>query len=359
MSAIVVNGELVHYEVLGRGRPVVLLHGMLGSWRYWVPLLQRLQQSYRLYAIDLFGFGDSARNPEHFALGPQVELVQAFMDELGLPKAAFIGHGLGALVAAEFARRHPDHAARLMLVSLPLFDTGDLERRVPAAPASTTPAPSVSPPQPPKPAAPTTNGVGLGASGAMRAALAEAARARRPGAAEELRPAASPVITAEAPPPAPVQPAAAQPGSAAPARRNDLAPIVSQPLEVLLGRCFRRSDDAYGKLLVDVAKADARAPVLLGADYDSGALLDLLRLLPMPVAAIHGVEDPLFPAPPEEVWAYLTADSERAFVPILLPGTRHFPMLEDERFYRVAGDFLEAADISKIEIRERWRRRTR
>lgn len=359
MSAIVVNGELVHYEVLGRGRPVILLHGMLGSWRYWVPLLQRLQQSYRLYAIDLFGFGDSARNPDHFTLERQVELVKTVMDDLGLPKAAFIGHGLGALVAAEFARRHPDHAARLMLVSAPLFDPGGLEGRVPvmAAPAVTRPpAPRTKPP------APVSAVPGPGASAAMRAALAEAARARHPGSAAGLKPATSPVLTAEAPVPGPPAPIAAAPGPAPvaePARHNDLAPILGLPLETLLGRCYRRSDETYAKLLVDVAKADARAPAILGRDYDSGALLDALRLLPMPIAAVHGADDAIFPPPPEEVWAYLTAEPERAFLPILLPGVRHFPMLEDERFYRVASDFLEAADISKIELRERWRRRTR
>jgi pimeloyl-ACP methyl ester carboxylesterase len=358
MSAIVVNGELVHYEVLGRGRPVVLLHGMLGSWRYWVPLLQRLQQSYRLYALDLFGFGDSARNPAHFTLERQMELVKAVMDELGLPKAAFIGHGLGALVAAEFARRHPAHAARLLLVSAPLFDPGDLERRVPVAPAAPAPPAPVAPP--PAAAKAPVNGSSAGASAAMRAALAESARARRPGsAAEDLKPAASPVLVAEAPAPAPV-PTTPEPAAApAPARASELAPILGQSLETLLGRCFRRSDDNYAKLMVDVAKADARAPALLGADYDGGALLDTLRLLPMPIAAVHGADDALFPPPPEAVWAYLTADPDRAFVPILLPGVRHFPMLEDERFYRVAGDFLEAADITKIELRERWRRRTR
>lgn len=360
MSAIVVNGELVHYEVLGRGRPVVLLHGMLGSWRYWVPLLQRLQQSYRLYAIDLFGFGDSARNPDHFTLERQVDLVKAVMDELGLPKAAFIGHGLGALVATEFARRYPDHAARLMLVNAPLFDPGGLDQRVPVMPALIVIKPSEVLPRPP---VPTSAASASGASGAMRAALAEAARARHAGSAIAVKSAPGAVLTAEVPAPvvaAPTTPVPPSPSPVAePARHNDLAPILDLPLETLLGRCYRRSDETYARLLVDVARADARAPAILGRGYDSGALLDTLRLLPMPIAAVHGVDDTVFPPPPEEVWSYLTARPERAFLPILLPGVRHFPMLEDERFYRVVSDFLETADISKIELRERWRRRTR
>ena len=350
MSAIVVDGELVHYEVLGRGRPVILLHGMIGSWRYWVPLLQRLQQSYRLYAIDLFGFGDSAKNPAQFMLDRQAALVQAFMDEMGLPKAAFIGHGFGALVAVEFARQHPDKVARLLMVSAPLFDPGGLEKRVPAVRL-----PITLPPAPPRPATPPTPASAAGSAGAaMRAALAEATRARKPGAAEELHPV--PAVTAVAEAPATPAP---EPASLTAAPRGPLTPLVSQPLETLLGRCYRRSDDAYAKLMVDVGKTDARAPGLMASTYDAAALLDTLRLLPLPLVAVHGDDDPLFPPPPEDIWNYLTADSERVFLPILLPGVRHFPMLEDERFYRVAGDFLEMSDLGKIEIRERWRRRTR
>ena len=357
MSAIVVDGELVHYEVLGRGRPVILLHGMIGSWRYWVPLLQRLQQSYRLYALDLFGFGDSSKSPAHFSLDQQAALVQAFMEELGLPKAAFIGHGLGALVAVEFARAHPDKVARLLMVSAPLFDPGGLEKRVPAVrlPITLPPRQPDLPPPPPSQPAPAGS-----ASSAMRAALAEANRTRKAGGASDARPAAAPATAIiETAAPTPAEPAPVPEAAATPPPRSALAAIVSQPLETLLGRCYRRSDDVYAKLMVDVAKTDVRAPQALAAGHDSGALLDTLRLLPLPLVAVHGDEDPLFPPPPEDIWNYLTSDSDRVFLPILLPGVRHFPMLEDERFYRVAGDFLEMSDLGKIEIRERWRRRAR
>ncbi|MDH4138550.1 MAG: alpha/beta hydrolase, partial [Anaerolineae bacterium] len=37
MSAIVIDGGLIHYESWGRGSPLILLHGWLGSWRYWMP----------------------------------------------------------------------------------------------------------------------------------------------------------------------------------------------------------------------------------------------------------------------------------------------------------------------------------
>ena len=134
MSAITVDGDLVHYEVLGRGRTVILLHGWLGSWHYWIPIMRHLQLKYRVYAIDLFGFGDSGKNPEQYAIKKQVYMLEEFMKQLGVPKAGIIAHGLGAQILAEYAVQYPHRVARQMLVSAPLFDPGDLDTRTPAKP---------------------------------------------------------------------------------------------------------------------------------------------------------------------------------------------------------------------------------
>jgi len=122
MSAITIGGDLIHYEKLGRGRPVVLMHGWIGSWRYWIPVMQHLHLKYSVYTLDLPGFGDSAKNPSRYAVARMTDILVQFLDQLAIPKAAFLCHGLGGLVATEFAQRFPDRAARMMLVSLPLFD---------------------------------------------------------------------------------------------------------------------------------------------------------------------------------------------------------------------------------------------
>lgn len=120
MSALIVADELVHYEVLGRGRPLIFLHGWLGSWRYWIPTMQALSAEYRAYALDLWGFGDSAKVSERYGLDAQAEMVAQFMEQLGILRAAFVGHGLGAAVAARLAALHPDLADRALAVGLPL-----------------------------------------------------------------------------------------------------------------------------------------------------------------------------------------------------------------------------------------------
>jgi pimeloyl-ACP methyl ester carboxylesterase len=120
MSAILLEQDIVHYEVLGRGRPLVFLHGWVGSWRYWIPVMQAASISFRAYAIDLWGFGDSAKKQSRYSLDQQIYLLDGFLDSLGIGRVALVGHGLGAMIALQYALLHPDIVDRVMAVSYPL-----------------------------------------------------------------------------------------------------------------------------------------------------------------------------------------------------------------------------------------------
>lgn len=120
MSAIILDDGLVHYEVLGRGKPLIFLHGWLGSWRYWMPTMDNLSDRFRTYAFDMWGFGDSDRNPERYTLDKYVTQLYHFMEELGVTKACLVGHSMGAAVALLFAEQFPERVDRIMAVSMPL-----------------------------------------------------------------------------------------------------------------------------------------------------------------------------------------------------------------------------------------------
>ena len=120
MSAILLDSSIVHYEVLGRGRPVIFLHGWVGSWRYWISTMQVTSTSYRAYALDLWGFGDTAHNALNYSLDQQANLLDRFLNEMGIGKIALVGHGLGALVGMTFAARFPQSVDRMMAISCPL-----------------------------------------------------------------------------------------------------------------------------------------------------------------------------------------------------------------------------------------------
>ena len=120
MSAILLESQIVHYEVLGRGRPIVFLHSWVGSWRYWIASMQVASTSFRAYALDLWGFGDSARDPLRYSVDQQTDLLASFLDALGIGKVALVGHGLGALIGFTFTTRWPQSVDRVMAVNSPL-----------------------------------------------------------------------------------------------------------------------------------------------------------------------------------------------------------------------------------------------
>lgn len=135
MSAIILDGSMVHYEALGRGRPIIFLHGWVGSWRYWINAMQVASTSFRAYAIDLYGFGDTSRDPQQYTLDKQAEMLNRFLEEMGIGKVAIVGHDLGALVGFSYLKRWHTSVDRMMVVNCPLeYDA--LNTRVRTAPAS-------------------------------------------------------------------------------------------------------------------------------------------------------------------------------------------------------------------------------
>ncbi len=120
MSTVSIDKKTVHYEVLGRGRPVLFLHGWVGSYRCWVPAMQAISTHFRSYAIDFWGFGGSAKEPTRYLISNQKELINQFMVDMGINKFALIGHGLGAILGLMFTIDYPAKVDRLMAVSLPL-----------------------------------------------------------------------------------------------------------------------------------------------------------------------------------------------------------------------------------------------
>jgi pimeloyl-ACP methyl ester carboxylesterase len=115
----------IAYEVAGDGPPVVLVHGLSGSSRWWRRNIAGLAAHRRVYLVDLIGFGASrARYP--FVLAEAASYLVLWMQRLGIGRASLVGHSMGGLIAAELAADAPELIDRLVLVdpaALP-FDPG-------------------------------------------------------------------------------------------------------------------------------------------------------------------------------------------------------------------------------------------
>ena len=94
--------------------PVVLVHGLGTSDRWWTPTIPVLAERYRVLAVDLVGFGRSAGQPVQ--LDVAADELAAWAHAIGLERAAWVGHSMGGQVTIDLAARHPHLVERLVLV---------------------------------------------------------------------------------------------------------------------------------------------------------------------------------------------------------------------------------------------------
>ena len=120
MPTLVTEQGIVHYETYGRGRPVLLLHGWLGSWSLWRDTIEVLGKEFRTYALDVFGLGDSLDRGSDFSVDNFVQLVDQFMDRLGIVKAPLIGHSMGGTVSLGAAIRNPEKIVKVAVAGSPI-----------------------------------------------------------------------------------------------------------------------------------------------------------------------------------------------------------------------------------------------
>lgn len=123
MSSIVTDQGSVHYESYGSGAPVILLHGWIGSWGLWQPTMEALGRSYRCYALDFWGFGESGKKRSSYAVSDFTELVRQFMDALGIAQAPLIGHSMGGTTSLGTTVRYPDRVTKVCVIGSPIVGT--------------------------------------------------------------------------------------------------------------------------------------------------------------------------------------------------------------------------------------------
>lgn len=123
MSIVVIENQVVHYEVFGRGRPVLFLHGWLGSWRYWYPTVEVMAEQFRTYSFDFWGFGDSRRTNVSESIQNYSSQVVNFLDALGIDRILLVGHSMGGMVALKTAIDYPQRIQRVVTVGAPFQGT--------------------------------------------------------------------------------------------------------------------------------------------------------------------------------------------------------------------------------------------
>lgn len=117
-----VNGIWLHYVRGGAegAPPLVLLHGFPQSWLMWRLVLPALLARYQVVAVDLRGYGDSAKPAGRagYDKGTMAADIRALVGQLGLGRLVLIGHDRGARVARRYALDYPDELAGAALLDI-------------------------------------------------------------------------------------------------------------------------------------------------------------------------------------------------------------------------------------------------
>ena len=123
-----VEGARLYYRDIGRGHPVVVLHGGPEfDHTYLLPELDLLADSYRLIYYDQRGRGKSAAGvlPEDVTIHSEVEDIERLREHFGLESVAVLGHSWGGLLAVEYAISHPERVSHLILLNTAPVSHGD------------------------------------------------------------------------------------------------------------------------------------------------------------------------------------------------------------------------------------------
>jgi pimeloyl-ACP methyl ester carboxylesterase len=118
------NGVNYYYEIHGRGEPLLVLHGGLGSIDMFAPLPPSRAEHRQVIAVDLHGHGRTALGDRPISLVDMGDDMATVLGALGYGQVDVLGYSMGGGVALRLAVQHPETVRRLALVSTPFSQDG-------------------------------------------------------------------------------------------------------------------------------------------------------------------------------------------------------------------------------------------
>jgi pimeloyl-ACP methyl ester carboxylesterase len=116
------NGVTIRYKDIGRGEPVLLLHGWTDRLEMWAGPADSLAREYRVIVPDVRGFGESSKPSDPNEYGRKmVSDMLALLDHLRMDEVHIIGYSMGALISAQLALDNPERVSTVSFVAGPFF----------------------------------------------------------------------------------------------------------------------------------------------------------------------------------------------------------------------------------------------
>lgn len=109
--------EILFYRKIGKGRPLVILHGLYGCSDNWIPVAKKLANNYQIILPDLQNHGQSFHT-DNFTIDFMADAVYNLLKKLNFSKVNLAGHSLGGKVALYLTAKHPEIIEKLIVIDI-------------------------------------------------------------------------------------------------------------------------------------------------------------------------------------------------------------------------------------------------
>jgi pimeloyl-ACP methyl ester carboxylesterase len=115
------SGVRLHYQRIGEGPDLVMIHGLTGNLAVWhLNIIPQISHSYRTLTYDLRGHGYSDMTPTGYSGDAMAQDLLELLDALGIERPSLVGHSYGADIALYFALNHPDRVSEVVAIEAAL-----------------------------------------------------------------------------------------------------------------------------------------------------------------------------------------------------------------------------------------------
>jgi len=105
------------FREFGSGKPIIILHGLLGMSDHWIPLAKQLSDKFRVIIPDLRNHGQSPHSVD-FSYSYMQSDIEEFLSELQIDSCLLLGHSMGGKLAMLLALNHPEIVDRLIVADI-------------------------------------------------------------------------------------------------------------------------------------------------------------------------------------------------------------------------------------------------
>lgn len=117
MAKLQVGDRNFHYEMVGKGHPLVLLAGYSCDHTIWMPIRDMLAEHFQLLLLDNSSVGQTSDAPAPFTVEDMAKETWEIIEKLGLKNPHIIGHSMGGAIAQTIAYKHPEKVSKIVIAN--------------------------------------------------------------------------------------------------------------------------------------------------------------------------------------------------------------------------------------------------